>query len=228
MDDRIDLTPRQRELLELLRRGKRRIGPTIRELCAAMEIKSANGVLCLLRVLVKKGWVEQLGEASTRGYVAVEFGRRVMGLLSRDDWADRAVLLDAFGELAEGMVWAHATFHPDNDLATDARECFDHLREELDEAACAETEAKLRTDVVDILMLSAHLALRVCGRDLGREIRRKVEINRGRTWRRARSGVIGHESQRKAELCPACGVRLDGATCVKCGATWPGHGEGTA
>lgn len=49
-----------------------------------------------------------------------------------------------------------------------------------------------------------------------------------RSLRRARSGVIGHEVQRKASPCPECGVRLDGATCVKCGATWPGYGEGTA
>lgn len=187
-----DLTPRQRELLEAVRRGERRVGPTIRELAAAIGIQSTNGVMCLLRVLVKKGWVRQFGEAATRGYTAIRLGRQRMATLSRDEWADRARLVAMLGELADGMLWAHATFREEHGLGTDAGECFDHLRKELDEAAHAETEAELRTEVVDVLMLATHLALRVCGDDLGRELRRKVEVNRGRSWVRASSGIIEH------------------------------------
>ena len=51
-------TPRQQQALDIMAQGIRRgRPPTLRELCTTMGIRSTNGVVCLLRPLVRKGYL---------------------------------------------------------------------------------------------------------------------------------------------------------------------------
>ena len=53
-------SPRQQQALDLITAGIRSgRPPTLREIGAAMGIRSTNGVSCLLRALERKGWVER-------------------------------------------------------------------------------------------------------------------------------------------------------------------------
>jgi len=63
MADMSQLTERQREIFDFIR-GKiegRGYGPTVREIGAAFEIKSPNGVMCHLKALEKKGIIKREG-----------------------------------------------------------------------------------------------------------------------------------------------------------------------
>lgn len=60
-------TARQQQALDLIVQG-RRAGepPTLRELGRRLGIRSTNGVSCLLRALVRKGWLERDPEEPAR------------------------------------------------------------------------------------------------------------------------------------------------------------------
>jgi repressor LexA len=53
------LTPRQRQVLEFIRANSGLYGPTVREIAAALSIRSPNGVVCHLRALEKKGVINR-------------------------------------------------------------------------------------------------------------------------------------------------------------------------
>jgi repressor LexA len=61
------LPPRQRELLDFVASyaDQRGIPPTLREIGEAMGIKSTNGVSDQVKALVKKGFLERVGDART-------------------------------------------------------------------------------------------------------------------------------------------------------------------
>lgn len=58
---RIALTPRQSEIFEWIKEYLRenQIPPSIREIAEEFQISSPNGVLCHLRSLEEKGWIER-------------------------------------------------------------------------------------------------------------------------------------------------------------------------
>lgn len=55
------LTDRQMLVYNYIRNriANGRPAPTVREICDAFEIRSPNGVICHLRALVRKGWIER-------------------------------------------------------------------------------------------------------------------------------------------------------------------------
>jgi repressor LexA len=57
--DRPPLTDRQQELLDLVVAHSKLYGPTVRELCAAANIGSPNGVVCHLKALERKGYIRR-------------------------------------------------------------------------------------------------------------------------------------------------------------------------
>ena len=59
-------TPRQHELLAyILRfREERGVSPSVREMCAALGVRSTNAVACLLRALERKGLVRSAGRVT--------------------------------------------------------------------------------------------------------------------------------------------------------------------
>jgi repressor LexA len=63
MPDFSQLTDRQREIYDFIREKieSRGYGPTVREIGAAFEIKSPNGVMCHLKALEKKGLIIREG-----------------------------------------------------------------------------------------------------------------------------------------------------------------------
>jgi repressor LexA len=54
------LTDRQQEVLEFVRQNAHLYGPTVREIAAALAIKSPNGVVCHLKALERKGYVRRI------------------------------------------------------------------------------------------------------------------------------------------------------------------------
>lgn len=65
-----DLAPRQRALLDFIAsyQDQKGIPPTIREIGEALGIKSTNGVSDHIKALVKKGYLDRVGDArSSRG-----------------------------------------------------------------------------------------------------------------------------------------------------------------
>lgn len=65
-----DLTARQRELVKTITRltRKNRSAPTIREIAAAMNIRSPNGVNVHILALQRKGYIEKpTGRRKSRG-----------------------------------------------------------------------------------------------------------------------------------------------------------------
>jgi len=53
------LTAKQSAVLEFIRTNAGLYGPTIREIAAAMHIKSTNGVVCHLNALERKGLIRR-------------------------------------------------------------------------------------------------------------------------------------------------------------------------
>jgi repressor LexA len=53
------LTERQQEVYEFIRQNIGFYGPTVREIAAALGIKSNNGVVCHLAALEKKGYIKR-------------------------------------------------------------------------------------------------------------------------------------------------------------------------
>src|SRR6188472_2345513 len=65
-----DLAPRQRQLLDFIAsyQDQKGIPPTIREIGEALGIKSTNGVSDHIKALVRKGYLERVGDArASRG-----------------------------------------------------------------------------------------------------------------------------------------------------------------
>src|SRR5438477_10524333 len=61
MPDLNTLTDKQREIYDFIREKieERGYGPTVREIGAAFDIRSPNGVMCHLKALEKKGLIER-------------------------------------------------------------------------------------------------------------------------------------------------------------------------
>lgn len=74
MPDMNQLTPRQREIYEFIRRKieERGYGPTVREIGLEFDIQSPNGVMCHLKALVKKGLITRQ-EKSARAIKLVDY-----------------------------------------------------------------------------------------------------------------------------------------------------------
>lgn len=53
------LTERQAQVLEFIRANSSLYGPAVREIAAALGIKSPNGVACHLRALERKGFISR-------------------------------------------------------------------------------------------------------------------------------------------------------------------------
>src|SRR4051794_32689357 len=81
MPDMSQLTDRQREIYDFIRTKieTRGYGPTVREIGAAFEIKSPNGVMCHLKALEKKGLIIREG-FSARAIQLVDYAGRSSGL----------------------------------------------------------------------------------------------------------------------------------------------------
>lgn len=54
------LTTRQQEVLAFIRQNAYLYGPTVREIAAALDIKSPNGVVCHIKALERKGYVRRI------------------------------------------------------------------------------------------------------------------------------------------------------------------------
>lgn len=54
------LTARQQEVLAFIRQNACLSGPTVREIAAALSIKSPNGVVCHIKALERKGYVRRI------------------------------------------------------------------------------------------------------------------------------------------------------------------------
>jgi len=81
MPDFSSLTKRQREIYEFIRQKieSRGYGPTVREIGAAFEISSPNGVMCHLKALEKKKLIKREG-FSARAIQLVDHRRPSRGL----------------------------------------------------------------------------------------------------------------------------------------------------
>ena len=73
-----DLPPRQRELLDFVASftDQKGIPPTLREIGEAMGIKSTNGVSDQVKALVRKGYLERVGDARTSRGIRVTHSAR--------------------------------------------------------------------------------------------------------------------------------------------------------
>jgi repressor LexA len=60
------LTARQREVLDFIRANMHLYGPSVREIAAALSIKSPNGVTTHLHALERKGWIRR-AQGKARG-----------------------------------------------------------------------------------------------------------------------------------------------------------------
>ena len=60
------MTPRQEQVLEFIRANSGLYGPTVREIAAAMSIKSPHGVTVHLKALERKGYL-RMASGKPRG-----------------------------------------------------------------------------------------------------------------------------------------------------------------
>lgn len=88
---RDELTERQRQILGVIRRLHRKngIAPTIRELCAAVGMRSTNGMSDVIRKLRHTGHILPAGKGKTRSIVPTPAERPVGDVpLVLAQWAD--------------------------------------------------------------------------------------------------------------------------------------------
>ncbi len=112
-----DLAPRQRALLDFIAsyQDQKGIPPTIREIGEALGIKSTNGVSDHIKALVRKGYLERVGDArSSRG---VRLSQAARGGFREE----ATVAVPLLGRVAAGSpVLAEEnyarTFHIDSDM----------------------------------------------------------------------------------------------------------------
>ncbi|MBM4366964.1 MAG: transcriptional repressor LexA [Deltaproteobacteria bacterium] len=73
-----ELPPRQRELLDFVASftDQKGIPPTLREIGEAMGIRSTNGVSDQVKALIKKGYLERVGDARTSRGIRVTHSAR--------------------------------------------------------------------------------------------------------------------------------------------------------
>jgi repressor LexA len=81
MPNLASLTERQREIYNFIKEKieSRGYGPTVREIGAAFDIRSPNGVMCHLKALVKKGLISREGR-SARAITLVDYHPGASGL----------------------------------------------------------------------------------------------------------------------------------------------------
>ena len=110
-----ELPPRQRQLLDFIAAyaDQRGIPPTLREIGDALSIKSTNGVSDQVKALVKKGYLERVGDARTsRG---LRLSHRAKGGFRQDS----TLAVPVIGRVAAGAPilaeenWS-ATLHMDS------------------------------------------------------------------------------------------------------------------
>jgi repressor LexA len=114
MADKARLTERQREIYDFIceKIDGRGFGPTVREIGAAFDIKSPNGVMCHLNALVKKGLIIR-DERSARAIQVVDrrpggVGVPMLGLVA----AGSPIAADAQSERLEfGELFSHPNFY---------------------------------------------------------------------------------------------------------------------
>jgi len=66
----LPITARQREVLDFIVANRQFYSSTVREIAAALSIKSPNGVMCHLRALERKGRI-RLAKGKARGIEVV-------------------------------------------------------------------------------------------------------------------------------------------------------------
>ncbi|MFZ5481478.1 MAG: transcriptional repressor LexA [Myxococcota bacterium] len=112
-----DLAPRQRELLDFIAsyQDQKGIPPTLREIGEALGIRSTNGVSDHVKALLKKGYLERVGDARTsRG---VRLSHRARGGFRQES----TVAVPIVGRVAAGYPilaeenWA-GTLHMDSSM----------------------------------------------------------------------------------------------------------------
>lgn len=81
MPNLTSLTERQREIYDFIKEKieSRGYGPTVREIGAAFDIRSPNGVMCHLKALVKKGLINR-EDRSARAITLVDYRPGASGL----------------------------------------------------------------------------------------------------------------------------------------------------
>jgi repressor LexA len=103
------LTPRQKEIYEFLKEKiqSRGYGPTVREIGAAFQISSPNGVMCHLKALEKKGLISRESHMSRAIQLSEPISRMSLPLAGRiaagqpieaveqDDYIDFTPMFDA-------------------------------------------------------------------------------------------------------------------------------------
>ncbi len=112
-----DLPPRQKQLLDFVAayQDQKGVPPTLREIGESMGIRSTNGVSDHLKALLKKGYLERVGEARTsRG---VRLAQRAIGGFRQES----TVAVPIIGRVAAGSPihaeenWS-GTLHIDSTL----------------------------------------------------------------------------------------------------------------
>ena len=112
-----ELPPRQKQLLDFVAayQDQKGVPPTLREIGEAMGIRSTNGVSDHLKALLKKGYLERVGEARTsRG---VRLAQRAIGGFRQES----TVAVPIIGRVAAGSPihaeenWS-GTLHIDSKL----------------------------------------------------------------------------------------------------------------
>lgn len=104
LKDAHGLTARQREVLVLIVRRLRSTGipPTIREIGIALSIRTANGVVCHIRALSRKGMILASRDNSARNLIVTDAGYAALGLLSPqrfEEFARLAITADHIAPL---------------------------------------------------------------------------------------------------------------------------------
>lgn len=120
-----ELPPRQRQLLDFVAtyQDQRGIPPTLREIGEALGIRSTNGVSDHIKSLIRKGYLEKVGEARTsRG---VRLAAHVKGGFREES----TVAVPIIGRVAAGSPilaeenWS-GTFHMDSKVMPNQAEVF--------------------------------------------------------------------------------------------------------
>lgn len=111
------LSPKQTECLKVVTDHIDREGypPSLREICAAMGIRSTNGAAEHLAALERKGWIERVGGKS-RGVRVISRGDAVATQLERDRAAIDVMQqiqrrADVWESRARALGWTDAEEH---------------------------------------------------------------------------------------------------------------------
>ena len=98
----MELTPRQREIYEYIKqRINSGVVPSVREMMKAFDITAPNGILCHLKALRKKGWIDWEPKASR--------SIRLLKELRPGELRDLQGSVHSFGDLFAEGNWAIGT-----------------------------------------------------------------------------------------------------------------------